>query len=104
MSEEQPRPTVKHNPEESRFEIELEGFLAVAEYTLGEDVITFEHTVVPPELGGRGLGSQLAKAGLAHARERQLQVIPHCEFIAAYMKKHPDMHDLVHPAHRDVLS
>lgn len=99
-----PQPvTVRHNEAQARFEIDLEGHLAVAEYVLQDGVITFTHTWVPPQLGGRGLGSQLAAAGLAHAREGRLQVIPRCAFIAAYMRQHPETHDLVPPRYRAAL-
>ena len=102
MSEATPGASIRHNPEHARFEFEAEGHVAVAEYELVEDVITFVHTEVPPELGGRGLGTQLVKAGLAHAREQGLKVIPSCTFFARYMQKTPETHDLLHPEHRAV--
>lgn len=103
MEAEARTPEVRHNPEEARFEIEVEGYLCVAEYALDADTITFSHTEVPPELGGRGLGSLLARAALAHAREQNLRVIPSCAFIAGYVKRHPDTHDLVPPEHRGLI-
>ena len=88
-------PIVKHNPGQSRFELDQEGHLAVLEYQLGEGKIVFTHTGVPQELGGRGLGSLLARAGLDHARANGLKVIPLCSFIAGYIQKHPEYQDLV---------
>lgn len=103
MSEQSNAGQVTHNEAASRFEISMNGHLAVAEYERSGQSITFDHTVVPPELGGRGLGTQLAKACMAHAREAGLQVIPACSFIAAYMRKHAETHDLVHPEHRATI-
>ena len=88
-------PIVHHNSGQSRFELEQEGHLAVLEYQLGEGKIVFTHTGVPQELGGRGLGSLLARAGLDHARANGLKVVPLCSFIAGYIQKHPEYQDLV---------
>ena len=103
MNQENARPAVRNNPEQGRFELEVEGKLCLAEYELRPGCIDFTHTEVPPEVGGRGLGSVLVKAGLAHARSEQLHVIPSCSFFARYMQRHPETHDLVHPDHRQSL-
>lgn len=87
---------VQDNPEKSRFEIESEGAIAVAEYTVKNGVITFTHTYVPEQLGGRGLATRLAQGGLAAARERGLKVVPECSVFVRYMQKHPETQDLAH--------
>jgi predicted GNAT family acetyltransferase len=86
---------VHDNTAGSRFELKVDGHTAFAEYKLAPGVITFTHTVVPPELGGRGIGSIIAKAVLGSARARHLKVVPKCEFIAGYIAKHPEFQDLV---------
>lgn len=82
---------IKDNTGESRFEVEVDGSLAVAEYVLEGQTITFTHTVVPSALEGRGVGSALAKAALTSARERGLTVVPQCPFIRGYLEKHPEL-------------
>jgi uncharacterized protein len=94
---------VVHNAEASRFEAQVEGLLAVAEYRLDPGAITFTHTRVPAELGGRGIATRLIEAGLAFARERGLEVIPLCSFVAAYMRKHPAVQDLLGAPGRTLL-
>ncbi len=86
---------VRDNPERRRFEIDLGGTFAIAEYTLPKGTIMFTHTEVPPEHGGKGIGTALIRAGLAAARERGLQVIPICPFFAAYIKAHEEEQDLL---------
>lgn len=103
MAEETTEREVRHNPEASRFEIHEEGRLAVAEYRREGQTLIFDHTVVPPELGGRGLGKRLVRAGLAYARAEALQVIPECTFFASFMQKHPETHDLLPAAERSKL-
>lgn len=84
----------RDNPAEHRFELEADGDTAIAAYEIAGDTITFTHTVVPPALEGKGVGSQLVAYALAQARERNLKVIPACSFVAAYVKRHPDLADL----------
>lgn len=103
MSEQQNDVKVENNTEAQRFEARLDGHLAMAEYSLTGEGMRFTHTVVPPELGGRGIGSQLAKAGMDHCRAHGLAVLPDCSFIAGYIKKHPECHDLLHPSYRESL-
>ncbi|MNS15471.1 hypothetical protein D3C72_471070 [compost metagenome] len=94
---------VRHNEGERRFEAEVDNHLALCEYAMTQEGMCFTHTEVPSALSGRGIGSLLAKAGMDHARRAGLQVVPQCAFIAAYVKKHPECHDLVHPDHRQAL-
>jgi predicted GNAT family acetyltransferase len=86
---------VKDNPDKSQFELIVDGHTALAAYRMKPGIITFTHTEVPKELGGRGIGSQLAQGALAQARERGLRVVPLCPFIKAYIEKHPEYADLL---------
>jgi predicted GNAT family acetyltransferase len=87
--------TVRDNPQANRFEAVVDGHTAVAMYETAPGVITFTHTRVPESLRGKGIANELAKAGLAAARERGLQVVPTCTYFAAYMKRHPETQDLL---------
>ena len=87
--------TVRDNPALSRFELEVEGHTAAAYYRRSPGVITFTHTEVPPELSGRGIGSQLVLGALAAVRAQGLKVVPKCPFVAAYMAKHAEFNDLL---------
>ena len=96
---------VRDNAEKHRFEIDLgDGSFAIAEYTLPAGKIMFTHTEVPPAHEGKGLGTILIEAALASARERGLQVIPICPFFASYMRKHPEVQDLLDPSYRKILT
>ncbi len=95
--------TVQDNPAKSRFEILIGNSVAEAVYELNGSTIRFTHTGVPPDLQGRGLATKLVTAGLDAARTRNLKVIPQCEFFDAYMRKHPETHDLLAPEGRQML-
>lgn len=66
-----------------------------AEYRLTPGRITFIHTVVDPAFEGRGVGSALVRGALADARGRGLSVIPICPFFKAYLRRHPEVADIV---------
>ena len=87
--------SVSDNPEKSRFELEAEGHLAVANYRRRGDTIIFTHTEVPKELAGKGIGSRLAQGALELARAQKLRVVAQCPFIASYVAKHPEFGDLL---------
>lgn len=85
---------VRNNTAESRFELDVEGHVAMAHYELAPGRITFTHTEVPDALAGRGIGSRLAKGALEIARADKLKVVAQCPFIAGYIGKHPEYQDL----------
>ncbi len=88
--------TVQDNREQQRFEVHVDGALAgFAAYRLGDDTVTFTHTEVGDEHEGQGLGSQLAAAALDAARDTGLAVVPECDFIAGFLRRHPEYGDLV---------
>ncbi len=49
-----------------------------------------EHTIVPPELGGRGVAGRLVDALIADAREQGFKVVPECSYVAAAFARHPE--------------
>lgn len=88
-------PRIRDNAAAHRFEKIIDHHAAVATYSLAGDVITFEHTVVPEALRGRGIARELVEFALASVRARGLKVVPQCEVFDAYMRKHPETHDLL---------
>ena len=94
---------VINNTEAHRFEVKLEGHTAFAEYHLRPGKIVLPHTVVPPEFEGKGVASALARYAFGYARENGLKVIPTCPFMAGWVKKHPEQHDIVDESCREPL-
>jgi predicted GNAT family acetyltransferase len=91
------------NEAQQRFEARQGDAVAFTEYRLRDDAIILPHTVVPDEFAGKGVGGALARAALGYAREHRLQVVPTCSFIAGYVTKHPEWHDIVAPEYRAKL-
>jgi predicted GNAT family acetyltransferase len=90
--------TFENNLERHRYETFDDGKLAAySEYNLLSDSIMFTHTEVLPEHEGKGVGSFTAHSALDDARRQGKYVIPVCQFIAAWMRKHHEYIDLVKP-------
>jgi predicted GNAT family acetyltransferase len=102
MATDDPRVRVVDSPEARRYEAYLGGSLAgFADYRLTPGRITFIHTEVDPAFEGRGIASALVQGALADARARELSVIPICPFFKAYIRRHPEIADIVLPGAND---
>ena len=86
---------VVHNIRARRFEIKVDQLLAVLEYEMHGNRIVFTHTGVPPALEGQGVASRLARVALEHARENSYKVVPACEFMDVYIRRHREYQPLV---------
>ena len=90
---------IRDRPDLGRYILTLDaqeaGFVA---YRDGVARRIVDHTEVDPAFEGRGLGSRLARHVLDDARARQLRIVPRCPFLAAYLERHPEDHDLVEAA------
>jgi uncharacterized protein len=87
--------TVSNNPAQQRYELAVDGHVAASYYEIADGVVTFVHTEVPPELGGKGIGSKLIKGALDQVRAGDLKAIAQCPFVKAYIEKHPEYADLL---------
>ena len=90
MSIDQSQIEVKHNTEQHRFEVVIDGKEAFTLYMLGEKLMTFVHTEVPEEFEGQGIGGKIAHTALEYAKEHGYRVQAICPFISAYIKRHPE--------------
>ena len=88
---------VRHNEDDKQFEADVAGGTALVTYSRKDGEITFWHTEVPSEAAGQGVAAALVKTALQYARDENLQVIPECEYVAAFVKKHREYGDIVHP-------
>lgn len=53
-----------------------------------------DHTLVPPEISGRGVAARLVEALVADARENGFKVEPLCSYVAAAFDRHPEWDDI----------
>ena len=86
---------VKRNDALDRYELSVDGHIAVAEFKREGGVVTFTHTGVPSLLEGRGVGSELIAGALEDVRKRNLKIVAKCPFVAKYVDSHSDARDLL---------
>lgn len=53
-----------------------------------------EHTLVPPEIGGRGVAARLVEALIADARSERFRIEPACSYVEAAFRRHPEWANL----------
>jgi predicted GNAT family acetyltransferase len=94
MPQEIPTSPIGHNESKSRFEMDVGGQLAVAEYRRDGDRMLFTHTEVPPQFRGHGLAEQVVLFGLDVARRENLRVVPLCSYVAHVLQRHPEYQNL----------
>ncbi len=87
--------TVTHNAAAHRYEAVVDGHLSICEYEQAEGKMVFTHTVVPPELRGRGIAEKLVRAALADARAAARKVVPACSYVAKFIERHKEYTDLL---------
>jgi|SRR5947209_11225676 len=79
----------------ARFELEVDGHTAFANYRNIDGVIAITHTEVPSELREHGVGSRLVLEMLEQIRAQNLKVRPLCSFARFVMAQHPEHGDLL---------
>jgi uncharacterized protein len=86
---------VRDNPAEGRFEAEIDGLMAVADYHIEGGSMVFTHFHVPAQFRNQGIGEDLARTALDAARARGMHIVPRCPFMASFVDEHPEYHDLL---------
>jgi uncharacterized protein len=87
---------VEHRDNASQFTARTPSGLAYIAYEQPDDrTYDLQHTVVPEADRGRGIGGQLVRAALAHARQEGAKIIPTCPFVQAWLERHPAEKDVV---------
>lgn len=95
---------VVNNSATSQYETTVGGLTAFLSYELRGNRIALIHTEVPQALSGRGIAGALARFALDEARARGWTVIPECEYVQAWLRRHADYMDLIAEPWRTRLS
>jgi uncharacterized protein len=86
---------VRDNKAQSRFELDVEGGVAFANYRMTPAAVIITHTETPRALRGHGIASELIEGALALIRADGRKVIAGCGFVVDYLNKHPEYGDMV---------
>jgi predicted GNAT family acetyltransferase len=87
----------RDNEADHRFELEIDGIVAFVTYRKSPGAITLVHTDVPSALGGKGVGSKLARASLDAVRAQGARLSVECDFIRSFIAKSAEYQDLLAP-------
>jgi predicted GNAT family acetyltransferase len=87
--------TFTDNKAKSRFELHVDGHLAVADYRRHDEVLMIPHVEADLPLRGTGAAGRLMEQVAAAARAQGLKIRPVCSYAVAWMRRHPDNDDLL---------
>ena len=85
---------VRNNTALSRYELDVNGTTAFANYRIAPGTVIITHTETPAARRGRGIASKLVQGVLEQIRAEGLKVVAGCGFVADYLNKHPEFSDL----------
>lgn len=93
-------PIITHNTDLNRFEttihVDQTAYTGYISYQIKDtNTLVYDHTIVPKQLGGQGVGSALVKHVLEYAQNQGKKVVPQCWFVAKYINKHEQYQHLV---------
>ncbi|WP_313613243.1 GNAT family N-acetyltransferase [Agrobacterium sp.] len=74
----------------------LDGHTAEMTYSrASEKLIILDHTGVPDQLRGKGVGQALAAHAIDEARKGGWKIMPLCPFFKAQVLRHPEWHKVI---------
>ena len=81
---------VHHDHDGQIFTLDIDGHRAYLKYhVLASDSVDLASTVVPPELGGRGVAKILADSAFSWAVDNKIKMKLSCWYLSGYLKRHP---------------
>lgn len=78
---------ITHDTASKRFEIVVDGYKAYVEYNVCNNTFDIIHTIVPQEIGGRGIARLLVETAYRYATDCGYHRKASCSYAAAWLKK-----------------
>lgn len=79
---------ITNNTQLSKFTVIIDNYEAYLAYKIkSNNIIDLQHTFVPKELTGKGIGSKLIEYALNYSKKNSLEIIPSCSFVKKYLDK-----------------
>jgi uncharacterized protein len=87
---------IEHDAAEREFYIQLESDRAFIRYAQPDDrTLDLQHTIVPPQEQGQGLGSTLVEHVFEYARKEGKRIVPSCAFVKHWIGEHDEYRDVL---------
>lgn len=84
-----------NNVERHNFELFIEGKRSFIDYKMKGNKVYLLHTEVPKEMNGKGVAAALVEKTLHYLESNQLQLVPYCVYVKAFLKRHPEWNRLL---------
>jgi len=86
---------VHRDTDRRKFYAVKDGKTSTLDYERTDDSrLDFKSTFVPEEQRNRGIGSELVRQALEHARNEGYTVVPSCPLVVSYVESHPQLADV----------
>ena len=86
---------VTDNRDKGRYELDVDGQIAYADYRRRGDTLVIPHVYAPPSLRGTGASSRLMEGVMALARNEGAKIVPLCGYAASWIRRHSEHRDLL---------
>lgn len=80
---------ITHDEAKHEFYLTENGMKAYTQYALTDTSLDIRHTIVPPQLEGKGIAAALVKAAYDHALSKGLKPLATCSYAARWLERHP---------------
>jgi len=83
---------LEHQADQQRYTLSVDGaVVAIADYTVNGNSISFTHTYTKPQYRNRGLAAELVSFAMDDVeRNSTRRVLPMCWFVGDWFDAHPD--------------
>ena len=93
---------IRHDEKKRWFWTEVDNHLAHVAYELTDNGgLDIRHTIVPEEIGGRGIASALVREAYNYARAHSLKPVATCSYAVRWLEKHPDYEGVVSEEYKE---
>jgi len=87
---------VRENPEQHRFELQIDGgAIAAVYYRIEDGRLVLTHTEVPEEFSGQGIATRLVQGTFDLLRRSGREAVLKCPFVGHFFATHPEYADVV---------
>ncbi|AFL82326.1 putative acetyltransferase [Aequorivita sublithincola DSM 14238] len=78
---------IKHDKENNRFTLDINGEIAKVDYTLKDNTMYLNHSEVPYNLRGQGIGKDLVEKTFEKLTEEGYNAVAVCSYVKAVAKR-----------------
>jgi predicted GNAT family acetyltransferase len=81
-----------HEPDARRYVLRIDGeIVAVADYTISGNSISFHHTYTNPRMRNKGYAAEVVTFAMDDVEKTtSLKIVPMCWYVAEWFEKNPD--------------